>query len=112
LSRPPARLAASAGDALKPPQQKRVSAMNNTTPSPVMTVPEGFVGELDPVIPDEPASLFLGPGEIGDEWRIETSFTFEDGVAFELVPVGRTELTASQAIAAGNALARLGAKYA
>lgn len=87
--------------------------MNRTTAS---TAPEGFVQAMDPVQPDLPAGYFDGPSEVGDGWRIETTFTVERGVAFELLPPNGDYslggLTASQAVAAGRALAALAAKYA
>lgn len=80
------------------------------------SAPEGFVQAMDPVEPDLPADYFDGPPESGDGWRIESTFTFERGVTFELMPLGGGEdlgvLTAQQAIAAGTALAALGSKYA
>ncbi|WP_164202374.1 hypothetical protein [[Micrococcus luteus] ATCC 49442] len=78
--------------------------------------PDGFVMAMDVVFPDQPGGYFDGPSESGDAWRIETTFTVERGVAFELVPLDAecvgAGLTAAQAIAAGEALARLAAKYA
>lgn len=84
-------------------------------PSPVVAAPEGFIQARDALQPDLPADHFDGPSETGDGWRIETTFTFERGVTFELLALDFspiTMLTDSQAIAAGNALAALAAKYA
>jgi hypothetical protein len=68
------------------------------------------------VQPDLPASLFQGSTEAGDDWQIEVTFTFEYGVEFEVMPsfgdYSKGGLTPSQAVEAGAALARLGAKYA
>ncbi len=88
--------------------------MNNTTTSPV--APEGFVQAMDVMQPDLPADYFDGPAESGDGWRIETTFTVERGVELELVPLNGGYslgvLSASQALEAGTALARLATKYA
>ncbi|MDZ4091649.1 MAG: hypothetical protein U1D68_10645 [Arthrobacter sp.] len=84
--------------------------MNSTTlPA---SAPEGFVQAMDPAQPDVPADYFDGPSEAGDGWRIETTFTFERGVEFELnADYSQGGMTTSQAIAAGTALAALGSKY-
>jgi hypothetical protein len=88
--------------------------MNSTTNS--AAAPEGFIQAKDPVQPDLPSDYFDGPSETGDGWRIETTFTFERGVEFELMSLNEGTslgvLSASQAVAAGNALAALAAKYA
>ena len=88
--------------------------MNSTALSPA--APEGFVQAMDAGQPDLLADYFDGPSETGDGWRIETTFTFERGVSFELMPLGGGVelgvLTARQAIAAGTALAALATKYA
>ena len=85
--------------------------MNSTTLSPA--APEGFVQAMDPMQPDLPADYFDGPSVGGDGWRIETTFTFERGVEFELnADYSQGGMTAQQAIAAGTALAALGSKYA
>jgi hypothetical protein len=78
--------------------------------------PEGFVEAFEAVDRTEPAGYFDGPSEVGDGWRIETTFTYERGVTFELLdPKGRglgDGLTVPQALAAGEALVRLATKYA
>ncbi|RNL51579.1 hypothetical protein [Arthrobacter oryzae] len=88
--------------------------MNNTTTSPV--APEGFVQAMDPVQPDLQADYFDGPTEAGDGWKIETTFTVERGVQFEILPSNGDYslggLTASQALEAGRVLARMASKYA
>ncbi|MDI3211705.1 hypothetical protein [Arthrobacter sp. AL12] len=80
------------------------------------SVPAGFIEAMDAVRPDLPAGYWDGPSETGDGWRIETTFTFERGVAFELLPLGSGYalgvLTAPQAAAAGTALAALASRYA
>ncbi|WP_028280258.1 hypothetical protein [Arthrobacter sp. H5] len=84
------------------------------TPSELMP-PEGFVQAEDAFNPDLLADYFDGPSEAGDGWRIETTFTVDRGVTFELLAPDLsviTMLTTSQALAAGNALARLATKYA
>jgi hypothetical protein len=82
---------------------------------PPAAAPEGFVMAMDPVQPDLPADYFDGPTETGDGWKIETTFTFERGVEFELMSLNEGYslgvLSASQAVEAGTALAALGAKY-
>ncbi|BCW70348.1 hypothetical protein [Arthrobacter sp. NicSoilB8] len=84
--------------------------MNSATVTPA--APEGFVQAMDPAHPDLPADYFDGPSETGDGWRIETTFTFERGVQFELnADYSQGGLTVSQALAAGTALAALAAKY-
>lgn len=86
--------------------------MNSTMLSPA--APEGFVQAMDDE--DQPADYYDGPSEVGDGWRIETTFTFERGVTFELLDpdcqVIADGLTVSQTIAAGTALAALATKYA
>lgn len=88
--------------------------MNSSTA--YASVPSGFVPVPDAVMPELPADLFQGPSERGDGWMIEVTFTYEDGVEFEVMPsfgdYSKGGLTPSQAVAAGNALARLATKYA
>lgn len=87
--------------------------MNSSTLASASSAPAGFVQAVDPAQPDLPADYFDGPSEIGDGWRIETTFTFERGVEFELnADYSRGGMTAQQAISAGTALAALGSKYA
>lgn len=78
--------------------------------------PEGFVEAMEALDETQPAGYFDGPSEAGGGWRIETTFTYERGVTFELLDpecgVIVDGLTTSQALAAGNALARLATKYA
>ncbi|MGM9474337.1 hypothetical protein ACS5PJ_20320 [Pseudarthrobacter sp. YS3] len=87
--------------------------MNTTTLSPV---PDGFVLVMDPVFPDVSAGYWQGPYEEGDGWLIETTFTREKGIAFEITPpngdYSEGGFSASHAVAAGTALAALAAKYA
>ena len=88
--------------------------MNSTATYP--TVPAGFVPVPDVVMPELPATLFQGPTETGDGWMIEVTFTYEDGVEFEIMPsfgdYSKGGLTPFQAVEAGAALATLGAHYA
>lgn len=93
--------------------------MTTTTtlyPATLPTPPAGFVQAMDAMAPDLPAGYFDGPSEAGDGWRIETTFTYERGVTFEVLDpkcgVLADGLTTSQALAAGEALVRLAAKYA
>lgn len=78
--------------------------------------PEGFIEAMDALVLTEPAGYFDGPSEVGDGWQIETTFTYERGVTFELLPprgdYALGGFTASQALAAGEALTRLATKYA
>lgn len=94
-------------------KQNEVSAMTTTTLS--HAAPEGFIQAQDACQPEVLADFFDGPSEEGDGWKIYTTFTVERGVTFELLTHDGsviTMLTASQALAAGNALAMLAAKYA
>ncbi|MDR7081453.1 hypothetical protein J2X01_000730 [Arthrobacter ginsengisoli] len=83
---------------------------------PIPTPPVGFTEAMDAMHPELPAGYFDGPSVAGDGWRIESTFTFEHGVTFELLPPNgdyrMVGMTAQQAIAAGTALAALGRKYA
>ncbi|WP_024366196.1 hypothetical protein [Arthrobacter sp. TB 26] len=85
--------------------------MNNTALSPAP--PEGFVQAMDPIQQDLPADYYDGPTETGDGWQIETTYTVEHGVEFELnADYSQGGMTPAQAIAAGTALAALASKYA
>lgn len=83
---------------------------------PSLMPPAGFVMAMDAMAPDLPAGYYDGPSEAGDGWQIETTFTMERGVMLELLPpqgdYSMGGFTASQALAAGEALTRLATKYA
>lgn len=85
-----------------------------TDGAPSTEAPEGFVQPMDALVPTEPAGYFDGPFEVGEGWRIETTFTPEDGVTLELQDPECfvITLTATQALAAGTALTKLASRYA
>lgn len=89
-----------------------LDSVTDDAPSPA--APEGFVQVMDALVPTEPAGYLEGPFEVGDGWRIETTFTPEDGVTLELQDQECfvITLTAAQALAVGTALTKLASRYA